>query len=216
MSRSLLRSVLELRTPITRLPPSFLLPIRARTLTTTPQHIEPTTPPTSSSINAAVPPSPPPPPPATTLSPASPEVVPASPPSPPVMRAPISPSVAALLPLLRAQPSHYVQVHIHGRPYLVTEGDAIRLPAKIRDVRPGDVLRLNRVSVLGSRDYTLRGSPYVDEALFECRAVVLGTESEPLRIIEKTKRRNRKTRHVKSKHRYTRMRISELKILEPK
>ena len=80
------------------------------------------------------------------------------------------------------------------------------------DVQPGDVIRLNRASNLGSRDFTLKGSPYIDERLFECRLRVLGTESEPLRIKEKTKRRNRHVRRVKSKHRYTVLRVMQLKV----
>jgi large subunit ribosomal protein L21 len=103
-------------------------------------------------------------------------------------------------------------VHIHGRAYLVTEGDSVRLPFKMPGVVPGDVLRLNRASALGSRDFTLQGAPYVDERLFECRAVVTGTESEPMRIKIKKKRRCRRTKHVRSKHRYTMLRISELKV----
>ena len=79
-------------------------------------------------------------------------------------------------------------------------------------VVPGDILRLNRASTLGSRDYTLKGAPYIDERIFECRARVMGTESEPMRIKEKTKRRNRKVKTVKSKHRFTILRIAEVKI----
>jgi len=41
---------------------------------------------------------------------------------------------------------------------------------------------------------------------------VLGTESEPLRIKEKTKQRQRRVKKVMSKHRYTMLKISELKI----
>lgn len=65
---------------------------------------------------------------------------------------------------------------------------------------------------MGSRDYTLKGAPYVDERLFECRATVVGTESDPMKIKEKTKRRNRKVKSAKSKHKHTILRISELKI----
>jgi large subunit ribosomal protein L21 len=124
----------------------------------------------------------------------------------------LSESVKELLPLLRAQHSHYISVHIHGKPYLVTLGDAVRLPFHMPGVVPGDVLRLNRATSLGSRDYTLKGAPYVDERLFECRATVMGTEAEPLRIKEKTKRRNRKVKTVKSKHKYTVLKISEVKV----
>lgn len=132
-----------------------------------------------------------------------------------------------LLPLLRAQPEHYITVHIHARPYLVTPGDIVRLPFLMPGVHPGDVLRLNRASTLGSRDLTLRPAQpklrtpgtnevaYVDERLFECRAVVVGVESEPMREKEKTKRRNRKVKTIKSKHRFTVLRISELRINSP-
>ena len=53
---------------------------------------------------------------------------------------------------------------------------------------------------------------YLDERLFVCRAVVMGVESEPLRIKEKTKRRQRKVKRVKSKHRFTLLRIREVKV----
>jgi len=139
------------------------------------------------------------------------------------------------------------------------------------NVVPGDVLRLNRASNIGSRDLTLKagalgpkpksptartilatdpttgtaqseshimpgaapssslssnGAPvdhfvynelknrtaYLDERFFVCRAVVMGVESEPLRIKEKTKRRNRKVKKVKSKHRFTILKVKELRI----
>ncbi|KAI0404439.1 hypothetical protein F4802DRAFT_567101 [Xylaria palmicola] len=206
MSRLLLRSVLELRMPLTRLPPAFLLPSRG--LSTTPvamQSLDPASTPSQASI--------PPSAPANTSAgtpPRAPKQAPTAP-SP----ADAAESISQLLPLLRAQPQHYITAHIHGRPYLVTEGDQIRLPFKMPGVLPGDVLRLDRASVLGSRDYTLKGAPWIDAALFECRATVLGTESEPMRVKIKTKRRNRRSQRVTSKHKYTILRISELKLLEP-
>lgn len=261
MSRSILRSALELRSPITRLPPTFLLPIRARWLSTTQQHVEPTTttaaaaPLSSSSsspfkqqtinnlrsaaatidsaadaaqatANTA------------TATDAVTEALEAEQqqqqqlsdadfedpahqrptltrPPPPIHTGPLPAALAASLPLLAAQPSHYVTIHIHGRPYLVTPGDSIRLPFKMPSVVPGDVLRLNRASALGSRDFTLRpaaGSEYVDERVFECRATVVGVESEPMRMKTKTKRRNRRIKTVRSKHKYTILRVSELRI----
>jgi large subunit ribosomal protein L21 len=94
-------------------------------------------------------------------------------------------------------------------------------------VSPGDVLRLNRASVLGSRDFTLKaglhhsesydakrtGEPnYLDERLFECRVRVMGIESQPLTIKEKKKRRNRRIRTVKSKHKYTVLRVMNVRV----
>ncbi|KAF6810735.1 aconitate hydratase [Colletotrichum sojae] len=206
MSRTLLRSVLELRTPVARLPPTFLLPLRARRFNSTAPIIEPPHASDAAAQDAPV---------AAPSDAAKPSIAQQATKATQTTSTPtglISEQVQAVLPFLAAQPNHYITFHIHGRPYLVTPGDSVRLPFKMPGVVPGDVLRLNRATVIGSRDYTLKGSPYIDERLFECRAVVTGTESEPMRFKEKTKRRNRKVKTVKSKHRYTTMAISELKI----
>ncbi|RBQ80761.1 hypothetical protein VDGD_03285 [Verticillium dahliae] len=79
-------------------------------------------------------------------------------------------------------------------------------------VVPGDVLRLDCASVIGSRDFTLKGSPYIDERLFECRAVVTGSELEPVRIKIKKKQRTRRAQRVRSQHRFTTLAVSELRI----
>ncbi|EON61848.1 hypothetical protein W97_01066 [Coniosporium apollinis CBS 100218] len=155
--------------------------------------------------------------------------------SPSTPTTPLSDSIKDLLPLLRSQTPHYITAHLHGRPYLLTQGDTLRLPFLMPGVQPGDILRLNRASVVGSRDYTLKaGAPaasvaslpkeelghadirakqsYVDERLFVCRAVVMGVEAEPMRIKEKTKQRQRHVRQVKSKHKFTVLRVQELRV----
>ena len=137
----------------------------------------------------------------------------------------ITPSIRHLLPLLHSQPSHYMTLHIHGRPYLLTKGDTLRLPFLMPNVKPGDVLRLNRATHIGSRDYTLKAPEpikgtadavkkvfYLDERLFTVRARVVGIETEPMRVEEKTKRRQRHTKHVYSKMRFTVLKISELEV----
>lgn len=181
----------------------------------------------------------------------------------------IAPEMREMLPLLRAQGAHYITAHIYAKQYLLTQGDTVRLPFNMKGVEPGDVIRLDKATNLGSRDYTLKAavqtpklkSPtmettevldpttgslathsrvmpegslasgpnaveaphfiphiakgkhqYLDDRLFVCRAVVMGVESEPLRILHKTKRRNRKVKNVKSKHRYTILKIKELRL----
>ncbi|MCJ1394389.1 hypothetical protein MMC18_007267 [Xylographa bjoerkii] len=219
---TLRRAAVETQWQTVALPPTFLLPLRAR-ISTSPSFIESsphpnpfqpaqhaTKPPSSThafsqpqssvSWSASQPHS---------LA-NSPEQQPSSPsPAAPI---PLSPTVRELLPLLRVQPSHYITAHIHARPYLLTAGDTVRLPFHMPKVKAGDVLRLNRASSIGSRDYTMRGAPYLDERLFECRATVVGVEAEPMRFLEKTKRRNRKVKTVKSKHRFTVLKVKELKI----
>ncbi|KAJ8070845.1 hypothetical protein OCU04_001208 [Sclerotinia nivalis] len=203
-SRTIRKSLLDIRIPSATLPPTFLLPSRARFFNSTAQHVES---PIENS-NASPLPS------AASLKPADSSIAFSAPvaPSPSVAPLSLSPSVKEMLPFLTAQPSHFITTHIYSRPYLVTVGDTVRLPFRMPGVVPGDVLRLNTASSIGSRDYTLKGTPYLDERIFECRARVMGTEAEPMRIKEKTKRRNRKIKTVKSKHKYTILRIAELRV----
>lgn len=163
----------------------------------------------------------------------------------------VTESMKENLEALLSQPPFYATIHIHARPYLVTVGDSVRLPFLMHGVMPGDVLRLDRLTSIGSRDWTIVGGhparklgftpqavvgatselgsaaaaseaaqsqsskkrlppAYLDDRFFICRATVLGTESEPLRTLLKTKRRQRHVQHIKSKHRYTVLRISEI------
>ncbi|KAK5956362.1 hypothetical protein OHC33_002939 [Knufia fluminis] len=150
----------------------------------------------------------------------------------------LSQTLQQLLPALKAQEPHYITAHIHSFPYLLTEGDTLRLPFHMKGVNPGDVLRFNRATILGSRDYTLKagssspqhssvphvrgeayvnkkrsGEPsYIDERLFECRMRVMGLDSGPMVIKEKKKRRNRRTRKVASKHKYTVLKVMEVRV----
>ncbi|KAI9880312.1 MAG: hypothetical protein M1830_004191 [Pleopsidium flavum] len=208
LNRAVRGSVLDLRWQATALPPTFLLPWRARlfnstsTNTTTSEDAVPDALRAADTTTYETP--------LSTPSPSQPPAVSPSPQS--VPPTPPDTTLLTLLPLLRAQKSHYITAHIHSRPYLLTPGDTLRLPFLMHGVKPGDILRLNRASNIGSRDYTLKGAPYVDERLFECRARVVGVESEPMRIKEKTKRRQRKVKTVKSKMRFTVLRVVELRV----
>lgn len=157
--------------------------------------------------------------------PAAPEVNPTPHTRQDVVSKHITPSIRQLLPLLHSQPNHYITIHLHGRPYLLTKGDTVRLPFLMPHVKPGDILRLNRATHIGSRDYTLKAPEpvkgnadhgkkvfYLDDRIFVCRARVVGIESEPLRVEEKTKRRQRHVKHVKSKLHFTVLKISELEV----
>ena len=208
-------------TLLDQLPPTFLLPLRQHlsTITTTTTSNDPAPPP-----NAYTPthptqtqryPIPPNEPSLTQPNPQAtrrrhPQLSRSSPLPPPTN--PLSSSLE-LLTNLAAQPPHYINAHIHARPYLLTEGDMLRLPFHMPNAPPGTVLRLNRASMLGSREFTFRGDPWIDDRFFRCKALVVNVESEPMRVIEKTKRRNRKVKKVKSKLRYTILRITELKVL---
>lgn len=248
-SRQLLRAVFDTRlTHTSQLPPTFLLPCRAHMhqaaqqtqFKQTPADIPPhgSIPPMSMSQSATPPPSPSP---ASQMK-TSPNTISSPPPNrttsatTPTSKKPLilSKSMQQQLPLLHSQPPHYITTHIHRNPYLVTPGDTLRLPFHMKNVSIGDILRLNRASVLGSREYTLKAGltglppnanpslrgtgdgsgeqPYLDERLFVCRARVIGVDSGPMMIKEKKKRRQRRTKTVRSKHRYTVLKIMEVKV----
>lgn len=196
-------------------PPAFLLPFRAHlsTATTivpptsntppyqpTPQLTTSPTTTTNTTTTNLTPPSPHPPTSQLPQSTTTPPLPASSPPPPP------------LLPLLAAQPPYYIVAHLHNRPYLLTTGDILRLPFHLPNAVPGTILRLNRASAIGSRDYTYRGKPWVDERFFVCRVRVMGVEGEPMRIIKKTKRRQRYVQTVKRKMRYTVVRCLEVEV----
>ncbi|CAI4217120.1 unnamed protein product [Parascedosporium putredinis] len=170
MSRTLLRSLLELRAPLPRVTTSPLALVVRSISTTTPTPSAPSASSSSAPVSKTA----------------------LYPPEQPVHK-PLSDSVRSLLPVLAAQPAHYITIHVHGVPYLVTRGDHVRLPFRMPGV----------------------GHPFVDERLFECKATVLGVEAEPMREKTKTKRRNRKVKTVKSKHKYTILSISHLKVNTP-
>lgn len=105
----------------------------------------------------------------------------------------------------------YAVFRIHNRPYLVTKGDKVILPFKLKQADVGDVLRLTDVTTIGSRNYKVVDYP-LDESLYTIKATILEKTKRPMRIREVTKRRNRKVRHAKNKGDLTVLRISELKL----
>ncbi|RUS34963.1 hypothetical protein BC938DRAFT_477412 [Jimgerdemannia flammicorona] len=113
--------------------------------------------------------------------------------------------------LLRSQLRYYAIVEIMGRPHLITKNDLV-IVNRLLDVEVGDVVELNRVRELGSRDYTIKGSPYVSEKFYTIRATVVEhTKSRMIRVVKKKRRKNYK-RTVTHKQTHTSLRIAELDI----
>ncbi|SCU83148.1 LADA_0C09824g1_1 [Lachancea dasiensis] len=107
----------------------------------------------------------------------------------------------------------YAILRIHNRPYLVTRGDKVILPFKLKQAEVGDILNLNDVTTIGSRNFKIVDAP-IDPSLYNLRATVLEKTKRPMRIREVTKRRNRKVRHAVSKPDLTVLRISELSLVD--
>jgi len=225
-SQNLVRAALNISSTSPIAPPTFLLPLRAKLHRVATKQAEATSSSQFQNPQADMPPS--------MLSTTEPidiilDTTSSSLDSPTTTAKPLvlSRSVQSLLPHMTAQNQLYITAHVHRFPYLLTAGDTLRLPFHMHGVSPGDIIRLNRASIIGSRDYTLKagtnstesydrkrtGEPnYLDERLFECRVRVLGVDATPLSLKEKTKRRNRRVKTVKSKHRYTVLKVMEVRM----
>jgi large subunit ribosomal protein L21 len=86
---------------------------------------------------------------------------------------------------------------------------------RLKDVNVGDVLTLDAITELGSRDYTLRGSPYVSTQLATVSATVVEHTMGKMEKIFKKKRRKGYQRTIKHKQTYTRLRISDIQLHPP-
>jgi large subunit ribosomal protein L21 len=81
-------------------------------------------------------------------------------------------STTSALELIRSQPSQYVVASFAGRKYILTPRDVLTVP-RLRDVKVGDVLTLDEIHELGSREYTLRGNPVIPSARVKVEATVV-------------------------------------------
>jgi len=64
---------------------------------------------------------------------------------------------SALAPI-RSQPLQYAVTMVAGRKYLLAPRDLLTV-LRLNDVTVGDILELDNIHKLGSREYTLRGAP---------------------------------------------------------
>lgn len=113
---------------------------------------------------------------------------------------------------LREQLRYYAVAEIAGRPFLITKNDKV-IVNRLNDVKIGDVIKLDKVRELGSKDYTLKGSPYVPENVFDINATVIEhTKSKLIQIVKKKRRKNYK-RTIEHKQTHTVLRISNVDVL---
>ncbi|KAG0290097.1 hypothetical protein BGZ96_006452 [Linnemannia gamsii] len=115
------------------------------------------------------------------------------------------------LSLLRNQLRYYAVAEIKNRPYLITKNDIIVLD-RLKDVKLGDVIELNQIKELGSKDYAIQGAPYVSSEYYSIKATVI--EQPKGKIVETFKKKRRKhfqrRYHIKPLH--TLLRVSELEV----
>ncbi|KAF5383592.1 hypothetical protein D9615_003572 [Tricholomella constricta] len=120
-------------------------------------------------------------------------------------------STTAALELIRSQPSQYVVASFVGRKYILTPRDVLTVP-RLRDVKVGDVLTLDEIHELGSREYTLRGNPVIPTSRVKVEATVVEHTKGKMEFIFKKKRRKGYQKTIKHKQPYTRLRIGDIEI----
>ncbi|CAG8435606.1 3701_t:CDS:2 [Ambispora gerdemannii] len=123
----------------------------------------------------------------------------------------LSATTKSLVTRLRDQLRYYAEVEICGRRFLVTKNDQV-ITNRLRDVKVGDEIKLNRVIELGSKDFTIKGNPYVAEQFYSIKATVLEQPLGPFVVKLKKKPHNRHVKHVTHKQPYTVLRISEVEV----
>ncbi|RKP39021.1 ribosomal protein L21-like protein, partial [Dimargaris cristalligena] len=121
------------------------------------------------------------------------------------------PDTKALVNRLRNQINYFATVRIKGRLFTVTEGDMI-VTERMADLALGDVLQLDRVKEIGSRDFSIVGKPYVSPEYYTIRAVVMEhTLSSPITVVKFKKRKDYK-KTIVYQHKYTLLRVSKLDV----
>jgi len=120
-------------------------------------------------------------------------------------------STSHALALIRSQPNQYAIASIAGRKYLLAPKDLLTVP-RLNDVRVGDVLSLSQIHEVGSREYTLRGSPVIPSSHVAVEATVVEHTKGKMEHIFKKKRRKGYERTIPHKQTYTRLRIGPISV----
>jgi large subunit ribosomal protein L21 len=100
---------------------------------------------------------------------------------------------------------------VAGKKYLLAPKDLLTVP-RLNDVRVGDVLSLSQIHEVGSREYTLRGSPVIPTSHISVEATVVEHTKGKMEHIFKKKRRKGYERTIPHKQTYTRLRIGPVHV----
>ena len=115
-------------------------------------------------------------------------------------------STTSALALIRSQPSQYAVAALAGRKYILAPRDLLTVP-RLNDVAVGDILELDNIRELGSREYTLRGAPHIPLDVVRITATVVEHTKGQMELIVKKKRRKGYKKTIQHKQTYTRLRV---------
>ena len=89
-------------------------------------------------------------------------------------------------------PKLYAKLLIHNFSFTVTPKDTV-ITHRMRDVKVGDVLHLDQIREVGSKDYTVRGHPLLPEGSVSVKATVMEhTEGAKKRARMRRQRKGRR------------------------
>lgn len=107
----------------------------------------------------------------------------------------------------------YAVFKLHNMPYLVTKGDSVYLPFKLKNAEVGDELVLNEVTTLGSPDFTYNNDKGISPDAFSLKASVVEITKEPYYEVYRKKQRCRRLKTFPVEPYQTVLRINELKLV---
>lgn len=107
----------------------------------------------------------------------------------------------------------YAICKIHNLPYLVAKGDRIVLPYKMKNLKVGDILKLDNVVTIGSRNFTYNANEGIPTTKFELTATLAEITREPKYQVFKKKQRCRRLKTVDVEPYQTHLVINELKLI---
>ncbi|KAG1803067.1 uncharacterized protein BJ212DRAFT_1581278 [Suillus subaureus] len=97
-------------------------------------------------------------------------------------------NTCAAFSLIRSQPSQYIVASLAGRKYLLAPRDLLTVP-HLKDVHVGDVLALQDIHEVGSRDSPLRGDPIISPSRVKVEATVVEHTKGKMEVVFKKKRK---------------------------
>lgn len=106
--------------------------------------------------------------------------------------------------------SLYAILRLHNIPYLVTKGDKIILPTKMKGVQVGDQLDINKVTTIGTNNFTYNDENGINPTLYTLKANVVEITREPYYEVYRTKQRNRRIKTFPVENFQTILMINEL------
>lgn len=107
----------------------------------------------------------------------------------------------------------YAILRIHNIPYLVTKGDKIILPTKLKGVKVGDQLDINKVTTLGSPNFTFNDNNGINRELYNLKLNVVEITREPYYEVYRKKQRCRRLKTFPVENFQTVLSVGELELV---